>query len=196
MTRICLDWWWIEFRIVLESNIWDLYVFSLFLLPFFTAPLPFPLIYTYWLQGKKQANEALFEQSGPCPFAAYGTIIVNHTSDQVVCRGANFRTGDPTYVPSTLLFFFFLTLLSSSRLLVTGGGWEWMKKRLEKGWWKWNWQDSWWDIGHQCLYGSISEEKHERYADFCRVGWALDLYECGIVSDVCECDSLGWVQGI
>ncbi|CAO2653064.1 Nn.00g024750.m01.CDS01 [Neocucurbitaria sp. VM-36] len=42
------------------------------------------------------ANEALFEQSGPCPFAAYGTIIVNHTSDEVVCRGANFRTGDPT----------------------------------------------------------------------------------------------------
>jgi hypothetical protein len=43
-----------------------------------------------------QANEALFEQSGPCPFAAYGTIIVNHTSDSIVCRGANFRTGDPT----------------------------------------------------------------------------------------------------
>lgn len=44
-----------------------------------------------------QANEALFEQSGPCPFAAYGTIIVNHTAaDAVVCRGANFRTGDPT----------------------------------------------------------------------------------------------------
>lgn len=41
-------------------------------------------------------NEALFEQSGPCPFAAYGTIIVNHTADEVVCRGANFRTGDPT----------------------------------------------------------------------------------------------------
>jgi len=45
---------------------------------------------------RHQANEALFEQSGPCPFAAYGTIIVNHTSDEVVCRGANFRTGDPT----------------------------------------------------------------------------------------------------
>ncbi|PVI04061.1 cytidine deaminase-like protein [Periconia macrospinosa] len=42
------------------------------------------------------ANEALFSQSGPCPFAAYGTIIVNHTSDEIVCRGANFRTGDPT----------------------------------------------------------------------------------------------------
>jgi hypothetical protein len=43
-----------------------------------------------------KANEALFEQSGPCPFAAYGTIIVNHTSDEIVCKGANFRTGDPT----------------------------------------------------------------------------------------------------
>jgi hypothetical protein len=43
-----------------------------------------------------QANEALFEQSGICPFAAYGTIVVNHTSDSIVCRGANFRTGDPT----------------------------------------------------------------------------------------------------
>ncbi|KAI3543737.1 cytidine and deoxycytidylate deaminase zinc-binding region [Colletotrichum filicis] len=31
-----------------------------------------------------------------CPFAAFGTIIVNHTSDEVVCEGANFRTGDPT----------------------------------------------------------------------------------------------------
>ncbi|KZL79365.1 cytidine and deoxycytidylate deaminase zinc-binding region [Colletotrichum incanum] len=43
-----------------------------------------------------RANEALFRQSGPCPFAAFGTIIVNHTSDEVVCEGANFRTGDPT----------------------------------------------------------------------------------------------------
>ncbi|KAG4415599.1 hypothetical protein IFR04_011268 [Cadophora malorum] len=42
------------------------------------------------------ANEALYEQSGPCPFAAYGTIIVNHTADAIVCKGANFRTGDPT----------------------------------------------------------------------------------------------------
>jgi hypothetical protein len=53
-----------------------------------------------------QANEALFEQSGPCPFAAYGTIIVNHTSDSVVCRGANFRTGDPTYNLSNSLLSF------------------------------------------------------------------------------------------
>ncbi|KAJ3943072.1 uncharacterized protein N0V96_007305 [Colletotrichum fioriniae] len=44
----------------------------------------------------QKANEALFRQSGPCPFAAFGTIIVNHTSDEVVCEGANFRTGDPT----------------------------------------------------------------------------------------------------
>ncbi|KAF9874789.1 hypothetical protein CkaCkLH20_07926 [Colletotrichum karsti] len=44
----------------------------------------------------RKANEALYRQSGPCPFAAFGTIIVNHTSDEVVCEGANFRTGDPT----------------------------------------------------------------------------------------------------
>ncbi|KAF2034560.1 hypothetical protein EK21DRAFT_56128 [Setomelanomma holmii] len=48
------------------------------------------------LADHNQANEALFEQSGPCPFVAYGTIIVSHTTDEVVCRGANFRTGDPT----------------------------------------------------------------------------------------------------
>ncbi|KAI8152711.1 tRNA-specific adenosine deaminase TAD2 [Colletotrichum sp. SAR 10_70] len=44
----------------------------------------------------RKTNEALYRQSGPCPFAAFGSIIVNHTSDEVVCEGANFRTGDPT----------------------------------------------------------------------------------------------------
>ncbi|EFQ32122.1 cytidine and deoxycytidylate deaminase zinc-binding region [Colletotrichum graminicola] len=44
----------------------------------------------------RKTNEALYRQSGPCPFAAFGAIIVNHTSDEVVCEGANFRTGDPT----------------------------------------------------------------------------------------------------
>ncbi|KAK2054734.1 cytidine deaminase-like protein [Colletotrichum caudatum] len=44
----------------------------------------------------RKTNEALFRQSGPCPFAAFGAIIVNHTSDDIVCEGANFRTGDPT----------------------------------------------------------------------------------------------------
>ncbi|GKT45331.1 uncharacterized protein ColSpa_05512 [Colletotrichum spaethianum] len=52
----------------------------------------------------RKANEALYRQSGPCPFAAFGTIIVNHTSDEVVCEGANFRTGDPTkYVYGTTI---------------------------------------------------------------------------------------------
>ncbi|CZR54850.1 uncharacterized protein PAC_04734 [Phialocephala subalpina] len=41
-------------------------------------------------------NEALYNQSGPCPFASFGAIIVNHTADEIVCQGANFRTGDPT----------------------------------------------------------------------------------------------------
>ncbi|OHE97326.1 cytidine and deoxycytidylate deaminase zinc-binding region [Colletotrichum orchidophilum] len=44
----------------------------------------------------QKTNVALFQQSGPCPFAAFGTIIVNHTSDEVVCEGANFGNGDPT----------------------------------------------------------------------------------------------------
>jgi tRNA(Arg) A34 adenosine deaminase TadA len=44
----------------------------------------------------RKTNEALYAQSGPCPFAAFGAIIVNHTSDAIVCEGANFRTGDPT----------------------------------------------------------------------------------------------------
>jgi len=48
------------------------------------------------LEYMRKTNEALYRQSGPCPFAAFGAIIVNHTSDEVVCEGANFRTGDPT----------------------------------------------------------------------------------------------------
>lgn len=48
------------------------------------------------IQYMRATNAALFQQSGPCPFAAFGAIIVNHTSDSIVCTGANFRTGDPT----------------------------------------------------------------------------------------------------
>lgn len=48
------------------------------------------------LEYMRKTNEALYRQSGPCPFAAFGAIIVNHTSDEIVCEGANFRTGDPT----------------------------------------------------------------------------------------------------
>jgi hypothetical protein len=44
----------------------------------------------------RKTNEALYAQSGSCPFAAFGAIIVNHTSDSIVCEGASFRTGDPT----------------------------------------------------------------------------------------------------
>jgi hypothetical protein len=42
-----------------------------------------------------QTNQALYDQSGPCPFALFGAIIVNHTADEIVCKGANFRSGDP-----------------------------------------------------------------------------------------------------
>ncbi|KAK3391266.1 guanine deaminase [Podospora didyma] len=50
----------------------------------------------HWM---RQANIAL---GAPCPFAAFGTVIVNHTGStglgQVVCTGANnnSRTGNPT----------------------------------------------------------------------------------------------------
>lgn len=51
---------------------------------------------------KRTVNARLKETVGVnaekirCPFAAFGAIIVNHTADEVVCEGANFRTGDPT----------------------------------------------------------------------------------------------------
>ncbi|KAK0637028.1 cytidine deaminase-like protein [Bombardia bombarda] len=51
---------------------------------------------TYWM---RQATAAL---GAPCPFAAFGTVIVNHTANsglgQIVCSGANAnsKTGNPT----------------------------------------------------------------------------------------------------
>ncbi|KAK6062666.1 cytidine and deoxycytidylate deaminase zinc-binding region [Seiridium cupressi] len=53
----------------------------------------------YWM---RKANEALFDVlDDPCPFAAFGTVIVNHTVDglgELVCMGANSNslTGNPT----------------------------------------------------------------------------------------------------
>lgn len=50
----------------------------------------------YWM---RQANVALGQ---PCPYAAFGTVIVNHTGTselgELVCTGANNRTltGNPT----------------------------------------------------------------------------------------------------
>lgn len=50
----------------------------------------------HWM---RQANLAL---NAPCPFAAFGSVIVNHTSDsalgELVCTGANSNsvTGNPT----------------------------------------------------------------------------------------------------
>lgn len=52
----------------------------------------------FWM---RKANEALFNVHGdPCPFAAFGTVIVNHTADglgEAVCIGANsgMQTGNP-----------------------------------------------------------------------------------------------------
>jgi hypothetical protein len=44
----------------------------------------------HWM---REANNALFALSGPCPFAAFGSVIVNHTGTtslgELVCIGAN-----------------------------------------------------------------------------------------------------------
>lgn len=54
----------------------------------------------YWM---RLASEALAEVSGsPCPFAAFGTVIVNHTNinglGDLVCIGVNenSQTGNPS----------------------------------------------------------------------------------------------------
>jgi hypothetical protein len=50
----------------------------------------------------RQANAVLAELSSPCPFGAFGTVIVNHTDTKglgnVVCIGVNslFQIGNPT----------------------------------------------------------------------------------------------------
>jgi hypothetical protein len=44
----------------------------------------------------RKTNEALYAQSGPCPFAAFTAKTVNHSPASIVCEGANFRTDDPT----------------------------------------------------------------------------------------------------
>ena len=45
----------------------------------------------------RKTNEALYAQSGPCPFAAFGAIIVNHTSDSSSAKA-------PICAPATRLF--------------------------------------------------------------------------------------------
>jgi hypothetical protein len=65
-----------------------------------TDAIPFE-IRAYWM---RRAISALAELESPCPFAAFGTVIVNHTdiSDdpkgKLVCMGINqnFQTGNPT----------------------------------------------------------------------------------------------------
>lgn len=56
----------------------------------------------FWMQ---QANLALSQLSSPCPFAAFGTVIVNHSAitpdsphGTLVCQGVNrnSETGNPT----------------------------------------------------------------------------------------------------
>ncbi|KAK4499637.1 hypothetical protein PRZ48_010155 [Zasmidium cellare] len=53
----------------------------------------------YWM---RRANQALSDLVSPCPFGAFGTVIVNHTDGsglgELVCIGANniSATGNPT----------------------------------------------------------------------------------------------------
>lgn len=56
----------------------------------------------YWM---RQANLALTELESPCPFAAFGSVIVNHTATtaefpygKLICQGVNQnqQTGNPT----------------------------------------------------------------------------------------------------
>ncbi|KAK5731894.1 hypothetical protein LTR17_010969 [Elasticomyces elasticus] len=50
----------------------------------------------HWMQ---QAIQALYDLKSPCPFEAFGTVIVNHTAteDDLVCIGANaISSGNPT----------------------------------------------------------------------------------------------------
>lgn len=66
----------------------------------FTSTLPFETR-AYWM---RRAISALSELESPCPFAAFGTVIVNHTDTSVdekgklVCMGVNenLRSGNPT----------------------------------------------------------------------------------------------------
>jgi hypothetical protein len=70
----------------------------------------------HWM---RRANLALLELSSPCPFAAFGTVIVNHSDTSTsplgkeICIGVNqnYKTGNPTlhgksdqvlhYIPKT-----------------------------------------------------------------------------------------------
>ena len=53
----------------------------------------------YWM---RRANEALAATGSTCPFAAFGSVVVNHTDSsdvgQLLCSGANMNsaTGNPT----------------------------------------------------------------------------------------------------
>ena len=53
----------------------------------------------YWM---RQANAVLAELASPCPFGAFGTVVVNHTDTyglgKLVCIGVNslFEFGNPT----------------------------------------------------------------------------------------------------
>jgi hypothetical protein len=61
-------------------------------------PIPFSTR-AYWM---RRANSVLAELLSPCPFAAFGTVVVNHTDTdglgELVCIGLNamWEYGNPT----------------------------------------------------------------------------------------------------
>lgn len=63
---------------------------------------PDPIPYSIRAQWMRRANEALTDLLSPCPRYAFGTAIVNHTSNddlgELICIGANDngREGNPT----------------------------------------------------------------------------------------------------
>lgn len=65
----------------------------------------------------RQANAVLRElTSSPCPFAAFGTVIVNHTDSEglgeLVCMGVNESggVGNPVLHGTVLSFFLLYTV--------------------------------------------------------------------------------------
>ncbi len=66
----------------------------------------------FWM---RRAVASLSELSSPCPFAAFGTVVVNHTASEhgeLVCIGANavFQDGNPTLHGEFLCLFWGLLL--------------------------------------------------------------------------------------
>lgn len=134
----------------------------------------------HWM---RQANAALADVGGdPCPFGAFGTVIVNHTVPglgELVCMGANSNrvTGDPTLHGKLHIVRFRLRKSSMSSHYT-------------------NRRDSC-DSELQ-PYPHLARWTLQPYQlrSSSRLFRALTLHQCRIVPHVCFCHPLGGVQGI